>query len=292
MITRTPSSEPEPALADWNGVTRGADGLPVTLSLFLPPQADLPPPLVVFFPGFKGSKDWGLWSWMARTLSRVGLAVATVNLSHCGVQDHGTEFTRLDLFEADTWGRRLEDAHAALRLLRDPTLPVASGLDPRRLGLCGHSMGGGLALLTAASDDGVRAVATLAGIAHVDRFSPAQKEELHRTGFTSFPNARTGQEMRVGLPLLLEIERGEIDVPAAARQLGRPLRIIQGQADPVVTLEEAHILEEAGGEDATLLLLPEADHTFGVRQPPMGAPPEPFTIVVRDLQRFFCEHLV
>ncbi|GAA0232440.1 hypothetical protein GCM10009539_17260 [Cryptosporangium japonicum] len=57
-----------------------------------------------------------------------------------------------------TWAHVQQDAAAAVAALRaDP------GLDPHRIALVGHSMGGYTALRTAAADPGIRAVASLAG---------------------------------------------------------------------------------------------------------------------------------
>jgi pimeloyl-ACP methyl ester carboxylesterase len=50
------------------------------------------------------------------------------------------------------FGGNLEDADAVLRFLRDSTNARKLGIDPRRLVIAGHSMGGWVAALTAAHD--------------------------------------------------------------------------------------------------------------------------------------------
>jgi len=65
----------------------------------------------------------------------------------------------------------LQDVEAVLAFLRDPAHATTLRVDPRRLALVGHSMGGFAALMTAARDTNITATASLAGFnfgAHAD----------------------------------------------------------------------------------------------------------------------------
>jgi hypothetical protein len=62
-----------------------------------------------------------------------------------------------------SWGHVLEDTAAVVAGLRDQGLAAAHRLDPRRLALVGHSLGGFAALMTAAADPSIAAVASVAG---------------------------------------------------------------------------------------------------------------------------------
>jgi uncharacterized protein len=57
----------------------------------------------------------------------------------------------------------LEDAIAALKHVRSGALGEAGRVDPERLALVGHSMGGWAALMTAAEDEGLLGAASIAG---------------------------------------------------------------------------------------------------------------------------------
>ena len=55
----------------------------------------------------------------------------------------------------------LEDVAAALHWVRSPTMARQFGIDTSRVALIGHSMGGWLALMSAAADPKVACVASL-----------------------------------------------------------------------------------------------------------------------------------
>jgi len=253
----------------------GADGLAVKGDLYLP-RGISAPPLVVGLHGFKGFKDWGFFPWLGRTLADAGLCVALINFSHCGIERPGDRFDRLDLFEKDTWGKRLADVLAVLGAAQEAKLTTKAAPNPARLGLMGHSMGGGVALLTAAKDGRVRSVVTLAGVASATRFDgPDLRDQLKAFGHVKVSNARTGQEMRVGQSYFEELDNNPaaFDVCAAAAQVTLPWLLVHGGDDESVPLDEAHeLLDHANknaiqGENVKLLTLDGTGHTFGASHP-------------------------
>lgn len=253
----------------------GADGLPVRGDLYLP-RGIQAPPLVIGLHGFKGFKDWGFFPWLGRALADAGLCVALVNFSHCGIEKTVDQFDRLDLFEQDTWGKRLADVLHVLRAAQEGRLTTKAAPNPARLGLLGHSMGGGVALLTAAKDGRVRSVVTLAGVASATRFDgPDVRGQLKAWGHVKVNNARTGQEMRVGQAYFDELDNhpAAFDVGRAAAQVTLPWLLIHGGDDESVPLAEAHeLLDHANenavqGENARLLTLDGTGHTFGASHP-------------------------
>lgn len=255
-------------------VVPGADGLPVRGDLYLP-AGMAAPPLVVVLHGFKGFKHWGFFPWLGRNLAEAGLCAALVNFSHCGV-DQGDRFDRLDLFERDTWGKRLFDVSAVLNAAQAGKLTQKAAPNPARLGLVGHSMGGGVALLTAAKDGRVRSLVTLAGVASSSRFDGVDvREHLRAFGHVKVMNSRTNQEMRVGQAYFDELDANPsaFDVAAAAARITLPWLIIHGADDESVPLDEAHRLLDAAnanpvqGENVKLLTLDDTGHTFGAGHP-------------------------
>ncbi|GAB3339281.1 alpha/beta fold hydrolase [Micromonospora halotolerans] len=62
-----------------------------------------------------------------------------------------------------SWAHVLEDSARVVARLREPDVATAHALDPGRLAVIGHSLGGFAALMTAAADPGVAAVGSVAG---------------------------------------------------------------------------------------------------------------------------------
>ncbi|MGN9846114.1 alpha/beta hydrolase family protein [Nonomuraea sp. H19] len=108
-----------------------------------------PHPVVVLLHGFPGNeRNFDL----AQVLRRAGYA--SLVFHYRGSWGVGGSWS---------WGHVLEDTAAVVAGLRDEELAAAHRLDPRRLVLIGHSMGGFAALMTAATEPSVAAVASVAG---------------------------------------------------------------------------------------------------------------------------------
>lgn len=247
---------------------KGADGAPITGDVYLPETTS--PPLVIVIHGFKGFKDWGCFPWIGRTLAAGGLAAAVINLSHNGVGANPETFERLDLFERDTWSRRIFDMQQVIEAAQHGLLSGKAGPNPARLGLLGHSMGGGLAVLMAAKDPRVRSIVTLAGVNRPNRIPMDQAEPaLKALGHVPIENARTGQIMRIGQEFFddLRLHEGAFDIQAAAAKISTPWLLIHGSADETVPLEEAHDLLDRAGDNTKLLTIQDAGHTFGASHP-------------------------
>ena len=260
--------------------------------------ADLPEepgerPTVVICHGFKGFMEWGFFPALAALLAERGYVAVRFNLSGTGMQPGDELVTDPDAFRENTYSRELAEL---LAILDATGVSIAPGrVDRGRIGLFGHSRGGGAALLAAASPawrDRLRALVTWAAIADVDRFNPALKEEWRRRGGIPVTNARTGQQLALGLGLLADIEdhRAELDLLAAAAVRRAPWLIVHGAEDESVPATEGRRLAERATGEAELLAVPGAGHTFGSRHPFAG--PTPHLIqALNATQRWFREHL-
>ena len=234
-----------------------------------------PLPVVVFCHGFKGFKDWGPFPMWSRFLAEAGLASVLFNFSYNGVPpDAPTEFKELDKFADNTYTRELDDLAAVIGAaegghLPGPPLAVDGGDEQvRRLGLMGHSRGGGTAILHAARDERVGALATWSAVSSfLDRFSPEQVADWKEKGHTEVMNSRTGQTMRLGRVLYDDAmaHREQLDILAAAGRIEQPWLIVHATDDEAVPFAEAQELREAAlnaeFEEA------EGGHTFGGAHP-------------------------
>ncbi|HEX4966810.1 MAG TPA: alpha/beta hydrolase [Thermoanaerobaculia bacterium] len=257
------------------------------------PDAPGERPAVVICHGFKGFMDWGFFPYLATLLAERGFVAIRFNLSGTGMQPGDELVTDTAAFRANTYGRELAELLAVLAAAGETIAP--GRVDRSRLGLFGHSRGGGNAILAAARSpwrERLRAVVTWAAIAGIDRFTPAQKEEWRREGEWPVVNSRTGQRLALGPAMLAEVEakRPELDVLAAAAALRAPWLIVHGEEDETVPAEEGRRLAEGAGGPHELREIPGASHTFGVRHPFAGPTPQ-LIQALNATQRWFRTNL-
>ena len=261
--------------------------------------ADLPDlpgerPTVVICHGFKGFMEWGFFPYLAALMAERGFVAVRFNLSGTGMRPGDELVTDLDAFRDNTYRRELADLLAILEAAGET---IASGrVDRDRIGLFGHSRGGGNAVLAAARSpwrERLRALVTWASIATVDRFSPEQKAEWRRQGEMPAVNSRTGQRLALGLGLLAEME----ETPRRARHPRRrrdPPRTLadrprRGRTKVFLPTKVQKLIESANGEKE-LRLIPGANHTFGSRHPFAGPTPQ-LVQALNATQRWYRSHL-
>ncbi|MHC4839638.1 MAG: alpha/beta hydrolase family protein [Planctomycetota bacterium] len=260
----------------------GADKQVIRGDVYLPAGVS-EPPLVIVVHGFKGFKNWGMFPWMGRELANNGLAAACIDLSHNGVADDFNTFERLDLFEQDTWSKRVFDVTAVLDAATDGQLTSKANPNPSRIGLLGHSMGGGLALLMAVRDMRVGSICTFASVNRANRIPMEEaNEHLKVRGYVTIMNGRTNQEMRIGRAFFdeLKLHPQAFDVGAAAKIVSQPWLIVHGGDDETVPLSEAQSLLDSAnagpqnGENVKMLTIDGTGHTFGAGHPFTSPQPE------------------
>jgi len=257
------------------------------------PDAPGERPAVVICHGFKGFMEWGFFPALAALLAERGYVAVRCNLSGTGMRPGDELVTDPDAFRANTYSRELAELLAVLDATGESIAP--GRVDRDRIGLLGHSRGGGDALLAAASPawrDRLRALVTWAAIADVDRFTPEQKEEWRRSGELPVTNARTGQRLALGAGLLADIEERslELDLLAAAAARRAPWLLVHGAEDESVPVAEAHRLAEHATGRTELLVVPGASHTFGSRHPFAGPTPQ-LIQALNATQAWLREHL-
>ena len=256
-------------------------------------EADAPLPVVVMCHGFKGFKDWGPFPAWGRRLAEAGFVSVLFNFSHNGVSpEQPTQFTQMDRFAQNTFTRELDDLAAVLDAVAQRKLP-ASNADPARIGLMGHSRGGGTAILQTARDDRVKTLVTWSAVAgFINRFSPEQIDDWKRQGYTEIMNTRTGQKMRLDRVLYDDAmaHREALNVGEAAAEVGGvPWLIVHAEDDASVSIDEAETLAHANPE-ARLFRAGEG-HTFGGAHPFEGEVPSALKAVWEETLAFFEEHL-
>ena len=238
---------------------------------------------VVLLHGFKGFAHFSFFPLLADRLSRAGLTAISFNFSGSGVGEDMERFTDADAFENNSFGRELYDL-----VMVNAEADRRGWLGTRR-GLFGHSRGGGIAVLHAARDERVAALATWSSISTVKRWSDADLTSWRERGYTEIANSRTGQTMRVGTNLLNEVVKhasGRLDIERAAAVIRCPWLIVHGDADETVPVAEGERLHAATNGRAELLRVSGATHGFNVSHGFAHPSPELQLVVDRTVDFF------
>lgn len=231
-----------------------------------------PRPAIILLHGFKGFRSWGFFPTLADRLARAGFTVVSYNASGSGVDANG-EFSFPDRFGHNTYSAELADLRGMLGALWAGELGV---VPPTKLGLMGHSRGGGVALLQATKDPRVDALVTWATIGMVDRWSAGAKADWRARGRLDVVNSRTSQVLPLYLEVLEEVEQqrsNRLDLEMAAREVKAPWLLLHGEEDDSVPTAESERLYAASGRVTTeLKIVTGAGHTFGAKHPLEGIP--------------------
>ena len=134
-------------------------------------------PVVVICHGFKGFMEWGFFPYLANLLAERGFVAVRFNFTGSGMKPGDQLVTDPESFRHATFSRDLEDLCTVLGALGSKLAPDQA--DATRIGLMGHSRGGGPAILAAALDcyrDRLKALVTWAAVSTFDRLSEVEKE--------------------------------------------------------------------------------------------------------------------
>lgn len=246
-----------------------SDGGPLRADVYAPPDAAAPPRGgVILCHGFRGYKGWGFLSFIAGRLAADGFLAAAFNFASSGVTDDDGTFGEPERFRRGTYAGDLEDL-ARMAEWMEGRLRAAGGSGggsaAAPLGLIGHSRGGVIALLHAARDRRVRALATLGAPARIGVWPDAYWEAWRRGEPADVYDFRTKQTLRLGPELFHDWEenRERYDTAAAAAALQAPLLVVHGDRDGAVPLEEAKTLASFGRSTGVeLRVVADAGHSF------------------------------
>ena len=255
------------------------------------PAAPGPRPAVVICHGFKGFMEWGFFPHLAHLLAARGFTTVRFNFSGGGMRPGDDLVTDTEAFAHATVGNDVRDLEAILEAVVDGRI-AAGRVDADRLGLFGHSRGGGVSTLAAARTDRLSALVTWSAVATFDRLSEDEKAGWRKNGRVPVVNARTGQELEIDRSVLddLEANAEAYDLEAAAGARRAPWLIVHGEDDETVPVAEARSLAAAARPVSRLEVVAEASHTFGAVHPFAG-PAAPLIQALNLTQIWLRKHL-
>jgi dipeptidyl aminopeptidase/acylaminoacyl peptidase len=151
------------------------------------------------------------------------------------------------------------DVRAALDHLSSGRYPQ---VDPARLVLVGHSLGGWAAVLAAAGDPRVCAVAVCGAVT-----DPRALPFTAAGAAAEFTPWLQGLTPEGFLDQWQALDAAYAPIEQVARLAPRPLFILHGRADEVVPVSQAETLYARAGEPRLLSVHPEANHSFTWHRP-------------------------
>jgi hypothetical protein len=238
-------------------------------TLTLPSGARRPVPAIVTISG-SGPQDrdetipmvrgYRPFREFADALGRRGVAVLRLD-------DRGTGESEGNLATA-TSRDFAEDVRAALAWLRS-----RPEIDGTRLGLVGHSEGGLIAPLVAATDSALKGIVLLAGPAFTGRRILEFQNRYAIDNAPSIPASARDSMFKVALRTIDSLGKQpwmayflDYDPLPTARRVSVPVLVLQGATDQQVTADQAPLLERAfragGNRDVTMRVFPETNHLF------------------------------
>jgi len=190
--------------------------------------------------GMLSNKEGKKHGLLARYLSERGVSMLRFDFAGRGESEGSMENM--------SYTSEMHDLDAAVEYL------AARGV--QRVGVFGSSMGGAVALLTAARDERIVAIATLAAVGYpaaLEERYPGDVRRWRERGYIDFDQGRLG----VGF---LDDAMSH-DVVSATQVLRAPVLVVHGIEDEVVPVSEAHDIA-ASARNVSLHLVDGADHRF------------------------------
>ncbi|NDI33631.1 alpha/beta hydrolase family protein [Chengkuizengella sediminis] len=241
--------------------------------------------------GFKGFKDWGMFSYIGGALSD-DLDVVTFNFSHNGVGENLLDFTELDKFAQNTYARELEDLDILVDVVQNQNLPIDVEINTSQLYLLGHSRGAGVCLIYSFDHpEVVQGVVSWNGITNVDLFTREQKEEMKQKGRSSVYNARTKQQMPLNVEILEDMEKNKekYNILKRVESTQTPIVLIQGTKDHDRLIRGSKQLVEKN-DTIDLIQISEGNHTFNSVHPFQGTT-KPLEQAIVETKKFI-NHII
>jgi dienelactone hydrolase len=248
-------------------------------------------PCLIFVHGFKGFKDWGFWPYIGNYFADSGYFVITFNFSHNGIGEKLTEFTELEKFASNTFSLECEELNEII----DAYLTDFFGRKSNsKIGIIGHSRGGGEVLLISSRRKEIGAVALWSSVADFNRYTERQKAEWRKNRSFEVLNTRTNQMMKINVSLLEDLEQNKdklLNLENAAKKLEKPLLILHGEQDLAVPIKEAEkIYSWSDKEKTEFFKIIGAGHTFDITHPFEGSNKK-FDFALEKTLKFFNKNL-
>lgn len=227
------------------------------------------PPAVLFLHGYKGYAEWGCWNLMADELAQSGISCFRLDFSGNGTTtDCPDAIVDLAAWSENNYTQEVRDALAAMREI------VKAGM---RVVLMGHSRGGGIATIAAATSKNTRfscsGLILMASVSDFGARFPKQEnlQAWEKTNRFEVQNQRTGETYHHQYSFYEDYLRHRrlLEIRRQAKRIECPVFLTHAEDDLAVSIEESKILENCLVQSRNVITqwLPGGGHVFGMREP-------------------------
>ena len=226
-------------------------------------------PAVIVCHGFKAFKDWGPFPAIGRALAQSGFVSLVFNFSHNGIGREFKKFSEPKKFSANTISLELTDVEAILNAISGGEIECPF-IDSSRIGIIGHSRGGGIAIIKAREDERIKAVAGWSTVAYFNRYTEGQRKRWREKGFVQLPSVNPLSIYKLTTALLDDLEQNaaRLDIVRAVKELRKPLLLVHGTGDiPVPIAEVKKLADVADRRNTEFVTLEGVGHMYGARHP-------------------------
>lgn len=207
---------------------------------------------VLIFHGFTGYKEENNLVDIAHNLAIQG--IVSVRFTTSGFGD--SEGSLIDDYRFGNYRADAESVYTYIQSL--------DYVDPTRIGVCGHSMGGKLAILFCADNPEVRAVCIISAPVHLLSTSYGTGLEMwKRLGYYEKQSGRDGRRIRIPYAYIEEAEDSVHDVLLAASRVTSPQAlVVAGDADTTVLWNATKEIFDTLHCPKEWLLIKNMDHWY------------------------------
>ncbi|MDE1828350.1 MAG: alpha/beta fold hydrolase [Candidatus Micrarchaeota archaeon] len=219
-------------------------------------QADAP--AIVICHGFSLFKEFKPLFGLAQSLVEAGFVTLRFDFSNCIGASEGS-------CSDMTLSHQVNDLISAISFITE-----AKGVSQRGVGICGHSLGGLTAIVTATVEKRISSIVAIAPLAKAEwqnLFDEKTMEKWVVEGAIDFNTYRQGH---VELHRSFIDDLREYDGTEAVKRVRVPIRFIHGENDTVVPLKSTMALFENANKPKDMFVVPSADHTF-LKEPYLGS---------------------
>lgn len=220
----------------------------------LVPDWTKPLPAVILCHGFKGDRNQTHIKAIAEELTRTGL----VTLRFDFTENPGESSLP---FQDMTVSYELEVLDQAVNFIK-----VQKEIDPKKIGLAGHSLGGLVVAWYAANHPEIAAVSTLSAVYNFiemwkHAFGEEMTKEMKEKGFAFVFSSHLNKPLKIKEGFYQDAEKYDMD--KVIDNLVCPILVVAGTGDEAVTIDHAqHFYDRAFSKAKELKIIKGADHNY------------------------------